>query len=71
MKFAEAPKLTKPLSKFEIHLPHDQIEIVRKEVAGFLEKKALGLFLWWRLIKPLDSTLNCSAFLNLVLISGE
>jgi hypothetical protein len=43
MKFSTAPKLTKPLAKFETRLPHDQMEIVRKEVRGFLEKKAIRI----------------------------
>lgn len=43
MKFSKSPKLTKPLAKFETHLPHDQMEIVLKEVAGFLEKKVIRI----------------------------
>ena len=41
MKFNKPPKLSKPLKKFETDLPPRQMEIVRKEVAGFLEKKAI------------------------------
>lgn len=43
MKFAEPPKLTKPLTKFETKLPDDQMKVVRNEVAGFLEKKAIRI----------------------------
>ena len=38
MKFAEPPRLTKPLAK-----PKDQMKVVRAEVAGFLEKKAIRI----------------------------
>ena len=43
MKFAEPPRLTKPLAKFETKLPKEQMKVVRAEVAGFLEKKAIRI----------------------------
>lgn len=41
MSFDKKPKLSKPLPKFETRLPEQQMNIVRKEVATFLEKKAI------------------------------
>ena len=41
MGFQKSPKLSKPLSKFETQLPPQQMELVRREVAGFLKKGAI------------------------------
>ena len=41
MGFQKSPQLSKPLSKFETQLPPQQMELVRREVAGFLKKGAI------------------------------
>ena len=41
MDFLQAPKLTGPNEKFETRLPKSQMDIVRAEVKGFLEKGAV------------------------------
>ena len=41
MSFAREPKLSAPMKKFSTNLPEDQMQVVRKEVAGFLLKGAI------------------------------
>ena len=41
MGFQKSPQLSKPLSKFETQLPPQQMELVSREVAGFLKKGAI------------------------------
>ena len=41
MKFDTKPKLSVPRSKFETYLPREQMDVIRKSVAEFLEKGAV------------------------------
>ena len=71
MGFQKSPQLSKPLSKFETQLPPQQMELVRREVAGFLKKGLLELYLLRRQTQCWDIILKFSVFQNPAMIIGE